>query len=149
MENAYIKYICTSYCFKLFMNYIYLYTMYLRGGHILKKKVSCGVDWEFARARPTKQASPDVFFAKSVGFGTNIIGHRPALAQTYPLLARCICAEPDRFWADFRLCLYTIRQIFRGPPRCTAAMSARPLPARGSRDGRGGVGENLTDRVQI
>ena len=84
-----------------------------------------------ARARPqftvapSKQASPDGFFAKSVGFGTNIIGPSPASAQTYPPTAPCICAKADLFWTDFRLCLYTIRQIFSDSAADVAASAAR------------------------
>ena len=80
---------------------IHLHTVHAHKGRDLEKKMECGVTEQVASPRPTKQASPDVFFAKSVGFGTNIIGTHPALAQTYTHVAQCICAKADRFWTDF------------------------------------------------
>eukprot|EP00966_Prymnesium_polylepis_P046574 1079337-Prymnesium_polylepis.1 len=88
------------------------------------EKVTCGVTGQVASPRPTKQASPDVFLEKSVGFGTNTIDTPPALAQIYiphDLTDRVYVPEaPRRRWTATRRALGATAHARVEPQRAKA-----------------------------
>ena len=67
-------YVCARFVGTIMEDVICLFPTWSARPRILTKKVSCGVEWEFASRPPTKQAPSDVFCPESGLSGTNIIG---------------------------------------------------------------------------